>query len=89
MLIICFRIFSAHNADRVVGQGTEGNDADSMLNYAYLGDGIFVWITVAVNVSAVHYLYYTNVYTANGGVRRREPAKVPSWLSTNHLNYPI
>ncbi|OJJ86723.1 uncharacterized protein ASPGLDRAFT_44578 [Aspergillus glaucus CBS 516.65] len=91
MFIICFRIFSAHNAeDRVVGQGTDGKDADPMLNYAYLGDkvgdGIFAWMTVAVNFSAVHYL---NVYTANGEVRRREPAKIPSWLSTNHLNYPI
>lgn len=58
--------------DRVVGQETEGNDADPMLNYAYLGDkvedGLFAWITVAVNVSAVHYPYYTNVWTANGGV---------------------
>lgn len=38
MLIICLRIFSVQNAeDRVVGQGTEGNDADPMLNYTYLG----------------------------------------------------
>ncbi|KAL4890725.1 Intradiol ring-cleavage dioxygenase [Aspergillus ambiguus] len=58
--------------DRVVGQETEYSDADPMLNYAYLGDsiedGLFAWITVAVNLSAVHYPYYTNVYTANGGV---------------------
>ena len=54
--------------DRVVGVETENSEADPMLNYAYLGDrvadGIFAWITVAVNVSAVHYPYYTNVNTA-------------------------
>ncbi|KAJ5485921.1 hypothetical protein N7530_000221 [Penicillium desertorum] len=58
--------------DRVVGQETQNTEADPMLNYAYLGDrdedGLFAWITVAVNLSVVHYPYYTNVYTENGGM---------------------
>ncbi|KAL2826492.1 Intradiol ring-cleavage dioxygenase [Aspergillus cavernicola] len=58
--------------DRVVRQETEYSDSDPMLNYAFLGeaieDGLFAWITVAVNLSAVHYPYYTNVWTAEGGV---------------------
>ncbi|KAL4971153.1 Intradiol ring-cleavage dioxygenase [Aspergillus desertorum] len=56
--------------DRVVAQETEYSDSDPMVNYVYLGDtvedGIFAWITVAVNLSAVHYPYYTNVWTADG-----------------------
>ncbi|KAL4928052.1 intradiol ring-cleavage dioxygenase [Aspergillus undulatus] len=59
--------------DRVVAQETEYSDSDPMLNYALLGDsiedGIFAWITVAVNLSAVHYPYWTNVYTAHGAVK--------------------
>ncbi|CRL27286.1 Intradiol ring-cleavage dioxygenase, core [Penicillium camemberti] len=58
--------------DRVVNVETENSEADPMLNYAYLGDsvedGLFAWITVAVNLSAVHYPYYTNVYAENGGM---------------------
>lgn len=58
--------------DRVVGVETENSKADPMLNYAYLGDkvedGILAWITVAVNISAIHYPYYTNVNTASGGI---------------------
>ena len=63
----------------MVGLETENSEADPMLNYAYLGDrvedGIFAWITVAVNVSAVHYPYYTNVNTANGGVAVERTSK--------------
>ncbi|KAL3475953.1 Intradiol ring-cleavage dioxygenase [Aspergillus californicus] len=58
--------------DRVVGVETANSEADPMLNYALLGDsledGLFAWITVAVNLSAVHYPYWTNVYTEDGGV---------------------
>ncbi|RDW68836.1 intradiol ring-cleavage dioxygenase [Aspergillus mulundensis] len=58
--------------DRVVAQETEYSESDPMLNYALLGDsiedGVFAWITVAVNLSAVHYPYYTNVFTAEGGM---------------------
>ena len=61
-----------NSVDRVIGQETESSGSDPMLNYAFLGDhiedGLFAWITVAVNLSAVHYPYYTNVYTAAGAV---------------------
>ncbi|KJJ31711.1 hypothetical protein AFLA70_103g002820 [Aspergillus flavus AF70] len=61
-----------NSVDRVVSQETENSNSDPMLNYAFLGDniedGLFAWITVAVNLSAVHYPYYTNVYTAEGAV---------------------
>lgn len=58
--------------DRVVNVESENSDADPMLSYAFLGDkiedGIFAWITVGVNTSALHYPYYTNVYTGSGGI---------------------
>ncbi|KAL4953575.1 Intradiol ring-cleavage dioxygenase [Aspergillus filifer] len=61
-----------NSVDRVVGQETEYSDSDPMLNYAWLGDriedGLFAWISVAVNLSAVHYPYYTNVYTDHGAI---------------------
>ncbi|KAL4865271.1 hypothetical protein BDV12DRAFT_211164 [Aspergillus spectabilis] len=61
-----------NSVDRVVAQETEYSESDPMLNYAFLGDsiedGVFGWITVAVNLSAVHYPYYTNVFTADGEV---------------------
>lgn len=41
ILIVYFRVFPAHNVeDRIVRNGTEGNDADPMLNYDYLGDKV-------------------------------------------------
>ncbi|KAL4749319.1 hypothetical protein BDW72DRAFT_214122 [Aspergillus terricola var. indicus] len=63
---------TSNAVDRVVAQETKHSDSDPMLNYVFLGDkvedGIFAWITVAVNLSAVHYPYYTNVWTAEGAV---------------------
>ncbi|RAL12646.1 intradiol ring-cleavage dioxygenase [Aspergillus homomorphus CBS 101889] len=57
--------------DRVIGVETQGSGADPFLQFAYLGDkiedGLFAWITVAVDLSAVHYPYFTNVWTAEGG----------------------
>ncbi|KAL4793102.1 aromatic compound dioxygenase [Aspergillus venezuelensis] len=43
-----------NSVDRVVGDGIE--------------DGLFAWISVAVNLSAIHYPYYTNVYTDHGAI---------------------
>ncbi|CAK39293.1 hypothetical protein AAWM_00074 [Aspergillus awamori] len=57
--------------DRVVTVETENADTDPFLNYVYLGDsledGLFAYLTVAVNTSAIHYPYWTNVYTSTGG----------------------
>ncbi|PYI13265.1 extracellular dioxygenase [Aspergillus violaceofuscus CBS 115571] len=57
--------------DRVFQVETDGYASDPVLNYAMLGDsledGLFAWITVVVNMSAIHYPYYTNVWTAEGG----------------------
>ncbi|PWY65999.1 extracellular dioxygenase [Aspergillus heteromorphus CBS 117.55] len=57
--------------DRVVNVETNNADTDPFLNYVYLGDsledGLFAWLTVAVNTSAIQYPYWTNVYTATGG----------------------
>ncbi|KAJ5918631.1 hypothetical protein N7466_010623 [Penicillium verhagenii] len=67
------KIPQTHNSvDRVFEQETEGSTtSDPVLNYAYLGDkiedGIFAWVQVAINTSAHHYPYYTNVLTSTGG----------------------
>ncbi|KAL4762224.1 Intradiol ring-cleavage dioxygenase [Aspergillus foveolatus] len=65
---------TSNAVDRVEAQETEYSDSDfdPMVNYVLLGDKvedrILAWVTVAVNLSAVHYPYYTNVRTAEGAV---------------------
>ncbi|KAJ5638470.1 hypothetical protein N7528_000860 [Penicillium herquei] len=63
---------TSNKEDRVFAQETEGSTtSDPVLHYTYLGDkledGIFAWVQVAINTSAHHYPYYTNVLTADGG----------------------
>ncbi|PYH87722.1 aromatic compound dioxygenase [Aspergillus ellipticus CBS 707.79] len=58
--------------DRVFSDETENSDSDPVLNYVCLGDslddGLFGWVTVAVNVSATYDPNYSFIYTASGGV---------------------
>ncbi|KAF2469244.1 aromatic compound dioxygenase [Lindgomyces ingoldianus] len=58
--------------DHVFLAETEDSDSDPVLEYVYLGndlsDGLFGWITIAVNVSATYDPSYSFVYTASGGV---------------------
>lgn len=58
--------------DRVFGIETEDNGTDPVLEYVYLTDdltdGLFGWITIAVNTSASYDPAYSYVYTASGGV---------------------
>ncbi|KAJ5083513.1 hypothetical protein N7456_012940 [Penicillium angulare] len=66
------KIPQTHNSvDRVFSQETEDSTSDPVLHYAYLGDkiedGIFAWVQVAINTTAQHYPYYTNVLTDDGG----------------------
>ncbi|KAF2137393.1 uncharacterized protein K452DRAFT_321813 [Aplosporella prunicola CBS 121167] len=58
--------------DHVVIAETENSDSDPFLEYVYLGDsleeGLFAWITVAVNTSASYETSYSFEYTEDGGV---------------------
>ncbi|KAJ3828887.1 Intradiol ring-cleavage dioxygenase [Lentinula raphanica] len=58
--------------DSVFIAETEDSTSDPVLEYVYLGDslsdGLFAWITVAVNTSATYDPNYSYVYTANGSV---------------------
>ncbi|KUJ13326.1 extracellular dioxygenase [Mollisia scopiformis] len=57
--------------DRVFADETE-TTSDPVLEYVMLGDsladGLFGWVTIAVNVSATYDPNYSFVYTASGGV---------------------
>ncbi|KAJ4416936.1 hypothetical protein N0V82_006486 [Gnomoniopsis sp. IMI 355080] len=58
--------------DRVFGIETEDDGTDPVLEYVYLTDdltdGLFGWITIAVNTSASYDPAYSYAYTASGGV---------------------
>ena len=58
--------------DRVFSDETSGSTSDPVLSYVRLGDslsdGLFGWITVAVNKSATYDPNYSFVYTSDGGV---------------------
>lgn len=58
--------------DRVFSDETADSTSDPVFEYVYLGDdladGLFGWVTVAVNVSAEYDPNYSFVYTAAGGV---------------------
>lgn len=58
--------------DRVFGLESEDDGDDPVFEYVYLGDdlsdGLFGWITVAVNTSATYDPSYSYVYTASGGI---------------------
>ncbi|GAQ36353.1 hypothetical protein AtubIFM55763_004140 [Aspergillus tubingensis] len=67
--------------DRVFSDETENSDSDPVLNYVYLGDslddGLFGWVTVAVNVSATYDPNYSFVYTSSGGVAVDDDSSTP------------
>lgn len=58
--------------DRVFGIESEDDGADPVFEYVYLtddlADGLFGWVTIAVNTSASYDPAYSYVYTASGGV---------------------
>lgn len=58
--------------DRVFQAETEDTTSDPVFEYVYLGedlsDGLFGWITIAVNTSATYDPNYSFVLTADGGV---------------------
>lgn len=58
--------------DRVFSDETTDTDSVPVLEYVMLGDslsdGLFGWVTIAVNVSATYDPAYSFVYTASGGV---------------------
>lgn len=60
------------NVDDHVFIAETETDSDPVLEYVMLGDtledGLFAWITIAVNVSASYDPNYSYVYTASGGV---------------------
>lgn len=59
--------------DSILASETEGSDSDPLVEYALLGDdvtdGVFGWITIAVNVSASYDPTYRFARTASGGVQ--------------------
>lgn len=59
--------------DSILASEVEGTDSDPLVEYALLGgdvtDGIFAWITIAVNVSASYDPSYRFVRTSTGGVQ--------------------
>lgn len=66
-------IAQTSNADDGVFQDeTENTSSDPVIEYVLLGDdlsdGLFGWITIAVNTSATYDPNYSFVYTANGSV---------------------
>ncbi len=58
--------------DRVFGLETADTTSDPVINYVMLGDdlsdGLFAWITIAVNVSATYDTSYSFALTSAGGV---------------------
>ncbi|KIK70289.1 hypothetical protein GYMLUDRAFT_34787 [Collybiopsis luxurians FD-317 M1] len=58
--------------DRVFTTETEDTISDPVLEYVYLGDdlsdGLFAWITIAVNTSATYDPNYSYVWTEDGSV---------------------
>ncbi|KAJ3748020.1 Intradiol ring-cleavage dioxygenase [Lentinula detonsa] len=58
--------------DRVFAAESENTTSDPVLDYVYLGsnlsDGLFAWITIAVNTSATYDPNYSYVWTANGSI---------------------
>jgi protocatechuate 3,4-dioxygenase beta subunit len=58
--------------DRVFSDETENSASDPVIEYVFLGndlsDGIFGWITIAVNTSASYDPNYSFVYTSSGSV---------------------
>ena len=57
--------------DQILATETENSDSDPLVEYAFLGDdlsdGIFGWITIAVNQSASYDPSYRFVRTSSGG----------------------
>ncbi|KIW03340.1 uncharacterized protein PV09_05550 [Verruconis gallopava] len=58
--------------DRVFSTETADTTSDPVFEYVYIGnslsDGLFGWVTIAVNVSATYDPNYSYVWTANGSV---------------------
>ncbi|KAF2678779.1 aromatic compound dioxygenase, partial [Lentithecium fluviatile CBS 122367] len=58
--------------DRVFATESATDGSDPVFEYVYLGsdlsEGLFGWVTIAVNTSATYDPTYSFVYTANGGV---------------------
>lgn len=63
---------TTNEADRVFSDETADTTSDPVFEYVYLGDdlsdGLFGWVTIAVNVSATYDPNYSFVYTASGGI---------------------
>lgn len=59
--------------DSILTSETEGSDSDPLVEYALLGDGVtdgvFGWVTIAVNVPASYDPTYGFVRKAEGGVQ--------------------
>jgi protocatechuate 3,4-dioxygenase beta subunit len=62
---------TTNSEDRVFSDETANSDSDPVFEYVYLGDsledGLFGWLTIAVNVSATYDPNYSFIYTASGG----------------------
>ncbi|GAW02906.1 extracellular dioxygenase [Lentinula edodes] len=58
--------------DRVFSTETEDTTSDPVLEYVYLGsnlsDGLFAWVTIAVNTSATYDPNYSFVWTSDGSI---------------------
>lgn len=58
--------------DRVFSDETNNTSSDPVFEYVYLGndirDGLFAWVTVAINTSASYVPSYSFAYTSGGGV---------------------
>jgi hypothetical protein len=58
--------------DRVFDDETENTTSDPVINYVRIGDdvtdGLFGWITVAINTSATYTPTYSFALTSSGGV---------------------
>lgn len=58
--------------DRVFSDETSDTTSDPVFEYVMLGDdlsdGLFGWVTIAVNVSSTYDPAYSFVYTGSGGV---------------------
>lgn len=58
--------------DRVFSTETEDTTSDPVFEYVYIGDdlsdGVFGWVTVAVNTSATYDPNYSFVWTASGSI---------------------
>ncbi|KAJ4388194.1 hypothetical protein N0V93_008801 [Gnomoniopsis smithogilvyi] len=64
---------TANADDQILAAETEDSSSDPLVEYALLGDeitdGLFGWITIAVNVSASYDPTYRFARTASGGVQ--------------------